>query len=42
VIQVDSADVKEQNLALSNIANLLKFYGPDNIKIEVVAKREEA
>jgi hypothetical protein len=42
VIQVDSADVKEQKLALSNIANLRKFYGPDNIKIEVVAKREEA
>ena len=37
VIQVDSADVKEQNLALNNVANLQKFYGPDNIKIEVVA-----
>ncbi|MBI1424043.1 MAG: hypothetical protein GC149_11295 [Gammaproteobacteria bacterium] len=37
VIQVDSADVKEQQLALNNAANLLKHYGPDNIKIELVA-----
>ena len=37
VIQVDSADVKEQQLALNNAANLLKHYGPDNIKIEMVA-----
>jgi uncharacterized protein len=37
VIHVSSADVKEQQLALNNAVNLQKHYGPDNIKIEVVA-----
>lgn len=37
VIQISSDDPKVQKLALNNAANLQKFYGIDNIAIEVVA-----
>ncbi|MEB4589817.1 DsrE family protein [Candidatus Thiothrix sp. Deng01] len=37
VIQANKADTDEQDHILSNIVNLQKFYGMDNIEIEVVA-----
>jgi len=37
VIQISEADESKQHLALSNVYNLQKFYGIDNIEIEVVA-----
>jgi len=37
VIQVSSNDAKAQNVALSNAVNLQKYYGIDNVVIEVVA-----
>lgn len=37
VFHVDTADIKEQHIALNNAANLLKHYGTDNVKIEVIA-----
>ncbi len=37
VIQISSNDIRAQETALSNIVNLQKFYGMDNIQIELVA-----
>lgn len=37
VIQVSTNDPGKQHLALSNVYNLQKYYGIDNIEIEVVA-----
>ena len=37
VIQISDNDESKQHLALSNVYNLQKFYGIDNIEIEVVA-----
>ena len=37
VIQVSSSNLKTQNLALNNAVNLQKYYGMDNVKVEVVA-----
>ncbi len=37
VIQISEDDASKQHLALSNVYNLQKFYGIDNIEIEVVA-----
>lgn len=37
VIQISTRDVEIQHLALSNVYNLQKYYGIDNIEIEVVA-----
>ena len=37
VIQISENDQSKQHLALSNVYNLQKFYGLDNIEIEVVA-----
>ncbi len=37
VIQISENDPSKQHLALSNVYNLQKFYGLDNIEIEVVA-----
>ena len=37
VIQISEDDASKQHLALSNVYNLQKFYGLDNIEIEVVA-----
>ena len=37
VIQISENDPSKQHLALSNVYNLQKFYGIDNIEIEVVA-----
>ena len=37
VIQVSSADVQIQKMALNNAVNLQKHYGVDNVKIEIVA-----
>ncbi len=37
VIQVNTNDAEQQDHLLTNIANLQKFYGLDNIEIEVVA-----
>lgn len=37
VIQISENDESKQHLALSNVYNLQKFYGMDNIEIEVVA-----
>ncbi len=37
VIQISENDPLKQKLALSNVYNLQKFYGMDNIEIEVVA-----
>lgn len=37
VIQVDSADVALQNLAMNNAVNVQKHYGMDNVDIEIVA-----
>lgn len=37
VIQVSSANVKTQNLALNNAANVLKDFGPGNVIVEIVA-----
>ena len=37
VIQISEDDPAKQHLALSNVYNLQKFYGMDNIEIEVVA-----
>ncbi len=37
VIQVSTRDPLTQKIALNNAANLLKHYGPDNVKIEIVA-----
>ncbi len=37
VIQISSDDIRAQETALGNIVNLQKFYGMDNIQIELVA-----
>ena len=37
VIQVSTADPKVQNTAMNNAVNLQKYYGIDNIDIEIVA-----
>jgi len=37
VIQVNTSDPKTQEIALSNAVNLQKYYGIDNIIIEIVA-----
>lgn len=37
VIQISTKDVHKHHLALSNVYNLQKYYGIDNIEIEVVA-----
>ena len=37
IIQINTDDPKTQSQALSNIVNLQKHYGIDNIEIEVVA-----
>lgn len=37
IIQINTDDPKTQDQALSNIVNLQKHYGIDNIEIEVVA-----
>ncbi len=37
VIQVSTDDPRTQKLALNNAVNLQKFYGIDNVKIEIVA-----
>lgn len=37
IIQINTDDPKTQDIALSNIVNLQKHYGIDNIEIEVVA-----
>ena len=37
VIQVSTDDLRTQEMALSNVVNLQKHYGVDNIEIEVVA-----
>ncbi|MDX1808839.1 MAG: DsrE family protein [Sulfurospirillaceae bacterium] len=37
VIQVSTNDVKMQNIALNNAVNLQKYYGMDNVVVEVVA-----
>ena len=37
VIQISDSDPSKQHLALSNVYNLQKYYGLDNIEIEVVA-----
>jgi len=37
VIQVSSDDARTQNMVIGNIVNLQKYYGMDNIEIEVVA-----
>ena len=37
VIQINSNDQRMQEMALTNIVNLQKHYGIDNIEIEVVA-----
>ena len=37
IIQINTDDPRTQDIALSNIVNLQKHYGIDNIEIEVVA-----
>ena len=37
VIQISTDDLRAQKTALSNIVNLQKYYGMDNIEIELVA-----
>lgn len=37
IIQINSDDLRTQEMALTNIVNLQKHYGIDNIEIEVVA-----
>lgn len=37
VIQVSSSDDQTQNMALNNAVNLQKYYGMDNVAIEIVA-----
>jgi uncharacterized protein len=37
VFQINSSDIRTQSMVLSNIINLHKFYGMDNLAIEVVA-----
>lgn len=37
VIHVDTANKNEQHLALKSAANLLHYYGPHNVVIEIVA-----
>ena len=37
VIQVSTDDARTQKIALNNAVNLQKFYGMDNIDIEIVA-----
>ncbi len=37
VIQISTDDIRAQETALSNIVNIQKFYGMDNIQIELVA-----
>lgn len=37
IIQINTNDPRTQDMALSNIVNLQKHYGIDNIEIEVVA-----
>jgi len=37
VLQLSDNDVRKQNLVISVVNNLLKFYDPDKVAIEVVA-----
>jgi intracellular sulfur oxidation DsrE/DsrF family protein len=37
VIQVDSSEALTQKIALKNVGNLIKHYGSDHVKIELVA-----
>ncbi len=37
VLHVVSRDLESQKVALNNAANILKYYGPENITVEVVA-----
>jgi Uncharacterized conserved protein len=37
VLQLSDNDVRKQNLVISVANNLLKFYDPDKVAIEVVA-----
>lgn len=37
VIQITQKDARSENLVLHNVANLLKFYGPQQVETEVVA-----
>jgi uncharacterized protein len=37
VLQLSDTDARKQNLVISVANNLLKFYGPDKVAIEVVA-----
>jgi intracellular sulfur oxidation DsrE/DsrF family protein len=37
VIQVSTDDQRTQNIAMNNAVNLQKFYGIDNIDVEIVA-----
>lgn len=37
VIQVSSADMKTQTIALNNANNVLKALGPGNVEVEIVA-----
>ncbi len=37
VIQISTDDLRAQQTALTNIVNIQKYYGIDNIKIELVA-----
>lgn len=37
VIQINSADVKTQTIALNNAVNLQKHYEPGEVKVEIVA-----
>jgi intracellular sulfur oxidation DsrE/DsrF family protein len=37
VIQVSTRDPLTQKIALNNAVNLQKHYGPDNVKVEIVA-----
>ncbi len=37
VIQVSTDDLRAQQTALTNIVNIQKYYGIDNIKIELIA-----
>ena len=39
VLQLSDDDAKKQSLVISVAYNLLKFYGPDRIAIEVVSLR---
>jgi len=37
VFQISNGTAQEQGLVLSNAANVLKYYGPDKVQLEIVA-----